>query len=302
MKWIKWYPQIWLHSTCQQDLEPAERAAWLNFVCLAAMREPQGQFRFATLEALAQQLLIPKEIIKTALEKCLKAGRIEIDKNLIETIVTITKWGLYQPSYDQFTRKAVYKKPEKKGKSVNAFTKNPTRREEKRREENRIEEKKSPLLPYTPAQFTDRKEEISAILYRRSLRLPGRTIDYITGLTFEFNDVDWGEEIEKKIASLQDHPFKKGANIALQFRNWLANARRFTKERETRDRTGSPAGFKAQVDAKRRAEAEVREKFKDEIAARRLPGGMLPTDLLLKISREEQAILKRIRNQEEIKK
>jgi hypothetical protein len=137
MKWIKWYPQIWLHSTCQQDLEPAERAAWLNFVCLAAMREPQGQFRFATLEALAQQLLIPKEIIKSALDKCLKAGRIEIEKNLIETIVTITKWGLYQPSYDQFTRKAVYKKPEKEGKSVNAFTKNPTRIEEKRIEEKR---------------------------------------------------------------------------------------------------------------------------------------------------------------------
>jgi hypothetical protein len=143
-------------------------------------------------------------------------------------------------------------------------------------------------------EFIDRKQELGRIFKRRAQPIAGRILDYVAELTFEFPDIDWREEIEKKIASLQDHPFKKGANIALQFRNWFSNARRFAAERRGQNRVGSQAEFKTHAEIKIKAEAMVREKFKNEIAARRLPNGMLPTDLLLKISREEQAIQKKL--------
>lgn len=106
MKWIKWYPIDWIHSTCRQDLEPAERAAWHDFVCLASLREPLGKFRFTNLAGLSSILRIPESVLKSAIEKCLNSKRIRIKESSVETTITIVKYRKYQPGV------GVNKKPE----------------------------------------------------------------------------------------------------------------------------------------------------------------------------------------------
>ena len=106
MKWIKWYPIDWIHSTCRQDLEPAERAAWHDFVCLASLREPLGKFRFTNLAGLSSVLLIPESVLKSAFEKCERSKRIRIKTTPVETTITIVKYRKYQPQL------SVSKKPE----------------------------------------------------------------------------------------------------------------------------------------------------------------------------------------------
>jgi len=56
MPWIKWYPTDWLHSTCRDDLSAAERATFQDYVCLASLRDPVGQFKVSSWDAIARQL------------------------------------------------------------------------------------------------------------------------------------------------------------------------------------------------------------------------------------------------------
>lgn len=90
-----------------------------------------------------------------------------------------------------------------------------------------------------PESWAVRATEIVAIFSNREFRFSPSIVAYITDLTFEFPDVDWREEIEKKVAHLKDHPPKKGSNVALQFRNWFVNARKFAAERARNDQVGA---------------------------------------------------------------
>lgn len=83
----------------------------------------------------------------------------------------------------------------------------------------------------------------------KDLGLRAATIEYIAALTEEFLDVDWKEELARKVAHLKDHPLKQTANVALQFRNWFVNARKFAAERARNDRVGAqqPAAAKPLV-------------------------------------------------------
>jgi hypothetical protein len=120
-----------------------------------------------------------------------------------------------------------------------------------------------------------RRREVLDILAGKELKLNLQTIDYITDLTLEFQDVDWKEEIERKIAHLKDHPLKQGSNVALQFRNWFVNARKFAAERTRNDQVGAqqPAGASPPVPkddfrvAQEAKISEIMEKYRATIEA-----------------------------------
>lgn len=111
--------------------------------------------------------------------------------------------------------------------------------------------KDPPLSP--PARKEDpgivaaRHQLVAFIL--KDLGLKVSTLEYITHLTFEFQEVDWEEELARKVAHVKDHPLKQTANVALQFRNWFVNARKFAAERTRNDQVGAqqPAAAKPLV-------------------------------------------------------
>ena len=125
-----------------------------------------------------------------------------------------------------------------------------------------------------PDGFDVRAREINAMVVNRGFSFLGTIIDYIADLTFEFKDLDWKEEIEKKLAHLlKERPSKKRLNVALQFRNWFTLARKFKAERDAQDRVGQtrPAGAAPPVDKEDFETAqnikirEIMEKWKTRI-------------------------------------
>jgi hypothetical protein len=96
MRWIKWYPVDWLHSTCRDELTPAERATFHDYTCLASLREPYGEFTYSSIEALSRQLNTPVDIIIATNEKCQKYNRIIITPHNEGYCVKIQKYFKYQ--------------------------------------------------------------------------------------------------------------------------------------------------------------------------------------------------------------
>ena len=122
MKWIKWNPTEWLHSTCRDELLPAERATFHDYVCLAALPGMSpGQFKFLSNNSLARQLNTPVEIISSTNQKCTEQHRILITDNIEGQVCTIMNWSKYQTISDSLS--SVNKKQKKLTKSVNKTSK-----------------------------------------------------------------------------------------------------------------------------------------------------------------------------------
>jgi len=105
--WIRWYPIQWLHSTCRDELEPAERATFQDFVCLAAISSTPGKFKYTDEAGLARQLKTPVDIIHSTIQKCEVAARIVITQDVEGYYFEIVKWGRYQVylSDEEYQRK-----------------------------------------------------------------------------------------------------------------------------------------------------------------------------------------------------
>ena len=125
MRWLKWYAIDWINSTARDELTPAERSTWVDFVCLARFPgSPPGTFKFASYEALARKLNTPLEVILSTCDKCLK-NRITVDITSEGLLINILNWDRYQSGQGD-NKKAHYspKTDNKRG---------PQRREEKSR-------------------------------------------------------------------------------------------------------------------------------------------------------------------------
>lgn len=94
--YIRWYPVLWLHSTARDEMGPAERATFHDFVCLAGVSKVYGKFKFSSIEGLARSLNTPKEIIESTIKICLDRYRIKMREVPEGFEVTIIKWKQYQ--------------------------------------------------------------------------------------------------------------------------------------------------------------------------------------------------------------
>ncbi len=142
MKWIKWYPTDWLHSTCRDELTPAERATFHDYVCMASMREPIGEFRISTWEGLARQLNTPLEIIEKTTEKCIKYNRIFIEEKNNEIFVKIINYLKYQSNLHSHKPLLQANVNKKSNKSKKLLAKSRSRLDKIRLDKTRKEKKK----------------------------------------------------------------------------------------------------------------------------------------------------------------
>jgi len=141
--WL-WSEQ-WLLGSTRTELTNEERAVFIDFLCLAAMKG--GCIECYSRDQLGSQLCISRELLDQCIKKFIETGKIERKyyKREKKEIFCIKKWEQYQPEY-------LWKKPYKSTKKRRSAEedKNDAQvvpiREEKRKEEKR-EENTSVISP-----------------------------------------------------------------------------------------------------------------------------------------------------------
>jgi hypothetical protein len=113
MKWFKIYPQKWLLGSTRWELSLEERALFIDFLSLASLNDPPGEFSFFSLSQLADQCRAPQKVVENAIEHFVLSQKIEYfpKKNKIR----ITNWKKYQSEYE---RQKPYRPREKASNKV----------------------------------------------------------------------------------------------------------------------------------------------------------------------------------------
>lgn len=77
-------------------MKDCERATFQDFVCLAAISNFPGQFKYASEEGLARMLNTSVDVVKSTIKVCVDRKRITIKKDKEGYLVKISKWNIYQ--------------------------------------------------------------------------------------------------------------------------------------------------------------------------------------------------------------
>lgn len=162
--WFKfWGHRYLVGGSLRAETSPDERAVWLDFLCLA--NEGAGRFDCASRNALAVQLLIPKELLDRATKKFIEAGRLKTfyDKKEKKEIFIIVKWSVYQapPRVHRKTDPAENEPPV-------SLPHTPSLREEERRGKESKREKRreegAPRGSFSEASFSEKGSKTAASL------------------------------------------------------------------------------------------------------------------------------------------
>lgn len=99
--WIKLYAHQWLFGTLRDELEPAERSIWADFLAMAGDSNWEGQISFTktmgyTDFQISGLLKVPLQTLKSAKEKMIKHGKITVTE---DNVIEICKWFIYQSEY-----------------------------------------------------------------------------------------------------------------------------------------------------------------------------------------------------------
>ena len=197
MKWFKLYSEKWLIGSTRWELTLEERAIWTDFLALASLNAPPGQFSYHSLKQLSDQLKASTKKIEKAMKKFVEFKKIEAD--FAANSVVIANWKKYQSEY---SRQKPYRNPGKQEKVCNevtgeCVTKLPL--EERRREVEGEEEGEGEDFPPIPDNLAfniqDQLKEIRA-QYREMKRLRENPRRYQSrGFT--------KEEVDREIARIR---------------------------------------------------------------------------------------------------
>lgn len=211
--WL-WSEQ-WLFGSTRAELTNEERAVFIDFLCLAAMKG--GCIECYSRDQLKSQLCINRELLDHCIKKFIETGKIEKKyyKREKKEIFYIKKWEQYQPEY-------LWKKPYKSTKKRRSAEedKNDAQvvpiREEKRKEEKR-EENTSAISPKT---FSDIDIHLTNLLIEKILendpksrvqRIRQKTIESWHNECRRLREIDnrRPEDIEAVINWCQEDDFEK---------------------------------------------------------------------------------------------
>jgi len=92
VEWIKLHTRKWFLGSTRWELTLEERAIWVDLLARAGLNEPVGQIDFFSYQQLADQFIVPLELLKNSLEKFVKLDKIELFDNCIK----IKNWLKYQ--------------------------------------------------------------------------------------------------------------------------------------------------------------------------------------------------------------
>ena len=106
--WVKLHINGMLNGSVRYQLEPEERATWVDLLCFAGLGVEPGTISDSDLRPyphsfLANRFNIPLELLENTLTKCIQEGRISEDDNGIH----IDNWSAYQSEYQ---RQKAYRK------------------------------------------------------------------------------------------------------------------------------------------------------------------------------------------------
>lgn len=100
-RWIKLWINESLRGSIRIELTPAERSVWYDLLLMAGESRHPGVIEARagkgySLGTIAAWLIIPVELLKSTLDKCLEEGRIQINSGCIH----IVNWDKYQAGYE----------------------------------------------------------------------------------------------------------------------------------------------------------------------------------------------------------
>jgi len=105
MQWFKLHTK-YIISTIKDELTPAERAAWIGFLCLANIDDlALGTFKYVDEASLGKLLNIPEVDIHSAIEKNIKAKRLRVDETEEGLVATVLNQDKYQPGQKEWREK-----------------------------------------------------------------------------------------------------------------------------------------------------------------------------------------------------
>jgi hypothetical protein len=96
---FKFFAEKYLWGSTKSELDPAERSVWLDFLCLATMNF--GEIEVFSRDQLANQLIIPKDLLDSSIKKFIKHEKVKRTYNKKEKkeTFTIISWDQYQADY-----------------------------------------------------------------------------------------------------------------------------------------------------------------------------------------------------------
>jgi hypothetical protein len=76
--WIKLCPEKWIFGSTREEMTPAQRAVWVDFLALAYINDPPGQINFTSFRRLANQLYISRRLLTSTIKAALANDKIQI--------------------------------------------------------------------------------------------------------------------------------------------------------------------------------------------------------------------------------
>lgn len=220
--WFPWWPDKWIFGSVRIECTPAERGIWVDLLSLASKDDGHIRANEDTpypLQQLAGMLLIPEKDLEDAINKFVEKGKLTKNKN---GTLYITKWDKYQFS-DRHKRRVKERMSAKKDiesdKKDAILNKNTLKN-------NKLKESKLNITIEQEIQIDEELKSVKGIGEKKR----GMIIEYLRELSIEFPELDYVEQMKKKIVWWMDNPLNKESNIHLQLRNWFIKAREFLKE------------------------------------------------------------------------
>lgn len=241
LTWIPLFIDKHLFGSTRYELDPAERSVWTDL--LAFSGKDNGHIRANEgvpypLAQLAGIFLVPEELLKRTIRKCIKYGKIEILK---DKTMYLPSWNIYRLS-DRHIRRVddeMSAKPDTMSAKPDAKS---IDRIENRKSIEREEEVKINIHAEQIMQIQKLLIEVKGIGKEKASAIT----KYIVELSAEFPDLDCVEQMQKKCAWWIDNPLNKKSNIHLQIRNWFLIAQKHIDEAKQQHSVGSESYLRKQ--------------------------------------------------------
>jgi len=243
--WL-WSEQ-WLLGSTRTELTNEERAVFIDFLCLAAMKG--GCIECYSRGQLGSQLCISRELLDQCIKKFIETGKIERKyyKREKKEIFYIKKWEQYQPEYlwkkpYKSTRKARSTKQSKNDAYVDPIReekkeKEKKIKEEKKREESLTSNKNSSNFPlpsnsnsFKEGGITIKEQFLSTLRDCNGYPFDELQDSLLFDITFEdCPGINIIEQTEKKIDWWKERPGALNANPREKLQKWFKKEYEFQK-------------------------------------------------------------------------
>jgi hypothetical protein len=212
MKWFKIYPQKWLLGSTRFEISLEQRAIFIDFLSMASLNDPPGEFPYFSLDQLGHQCCCAREIVEKAIERLIQTEKIVHFPK--KKRIIIKNWAKYQSEYE---RQKPYRSQEKASNKVTTpdITKLPLEgegeeEEKEKRNRNREEEKKREIQE---GETSPGKIQFISILKEFSLSFPYPFSQEEDGVLFDSfaRKIDVITELHKKLEFWKQNPKALGS-------------------------------------------------------------------------------------------